>query len=156
MSNELLGVVFGLKKFRQYLLLRRFDLFCDHESLALFRSQKTLKGKDWRWCSLLEEYNYNHYYREGATMLVPDALSRAVETLVSAPGVEECVENMKGTQEEWSKVNVVGLNQVQVHYHETEEYKSLTECLTNEGRILDPNLACVSVLSRVDPEWRSN
>ena len=141
---ELLGVVFALKKFRQYLALVNFDLFCDHESLALFKSQQTLKGKDWRWASLICEYNFTHYYRKGETMLVCDALSRAVDSLTAAPGVEELLEKMK--LEDASAWSEVDLNKV---------------CLVapvQEGglRVVDARVHTASAMCSVDPNWRTS
>ena len=73
----MLAVIYALRKFRSYLLCRNFRLYSDHESLAKFQKQPDLKKRDWRWAELLSEYTYEHYYRPGPTMFVPDAISRA-------------------------------------------------------------------------------
>ncbi len=137
---ELLGVVFALKKFRQYLALQPFDLFCDHESLALFKSQQTLKGKDWRWASLIGEYNFTHYYRKGETMLVPDALSRAVETLQIAPGVEELLSTLKYEDASmWTDIDVAKICMLGV-----------------DKKVIDGRVFPVSTIASVDPDWRTS
>ena len=137
---ELLGVVFALKKFRQYLALIQFDLYCDHESLALFKSQDTLKGKDWRWASLISEFNFVHYYRKGETMLVPDALSRAVEEKREpVMGVEELVAGLK--KEDLSQWSSVDLDSV---------------CLrTADNRIIDARMCMIFPMAVVDTNWRT-
>ena len=137
---ELLAVVFALKKFRQYLALEKFDLFCDHESLALFKTQATLKGKDWRWASQIGDYNFTHYYRKGETMLVPDAISRAVDTLEEAPGVEEILESMKMEDASlWSEVDLD------------------TVCLrTKENKLIDVRMHSVFTMASINSEWRTS
>ena len=73
---------------------RTFRLYSDHESLSKFQKQPDLKKRDWRWAELLSDYSYEHYYRPGPTMFVPDAISRAFmgpdahPTGVLAPAIE--------------------------------------------------------------------
>ena len=77
-DQEMLAVIYALRKFRSYLLCRTLvRLYSDHESLSKFQKQPDLKKRDWRWAELLSDYTYEQYYRPGLTMFVPDAISRA-------------------------------------------------------------------------------
>ena len=76
-DQEALAVVYSLIKFRSYLYLSFFTLYSDHQSLQHFQDQRDLHKRDWRWQELMSEFNYEHRYRKGETMVVPDALSRS-------------------------------------------------------------------------------
>jgi len=76
-DQEALAVVYSLIKFRSYLYLSFFTLYSDHQSLEHFQDQRDLHKRDWRWQELMAEFNYEHRYRKGETMVVPDALSRS-------------------------------------------------------------------------------
>jgi hypothetical protein len=78
-DREALAVVWALRKLRSYLLLRPFVLFSDHESLAGFKTQASLKGKDWRHQEIIGEFDFQQRYRRGELLLAPDALSRAFD-----------------------------------------------------------------------------
>ena len=92
-DREALAVVFALGKCRSYLLLRPFILYSDHESLAHFKNQPKLKNRDWRWQEIMCEFDFEHRYKRGAEMEVPDALSRAYPTV-----------NRTNTGEAWKTV----------------------------------------------------
>ena len=53
-DQEMLAVIYALRKFRSYLLGRTFRLYSDHESLSKFQKQPDLKKRDWRWAELLK------------------------------------------------------------------------------------------------------
>ena len=79
-DQEALAVVYSLIKFRSYLYLSFFTLYSDHQSLQYFQEQRDLHKRDWRWQELMSEFNYEHRYRKGELMVVPDALSRSFGT----------------------------------------------------------------------------
>ena len=106
-SQEMLAVIFALKKYRSYIALTHVHVFSDHESLAGFLTQPSRCARDARWQSLLGEFRFTQFYRAGAEMLVADALSRATEDLTSPPGVMDFIEQHSYPSEKsWSSVDL--------------------------------------------------
>ena len=75
--KELLGVIYGLKQYRQFLLAREnFVIRTDHAALtSLMRTPEPL-GQQARWLDLLAEYNFQIRHRAGVAHRNCDALSR--------------------------------------------------------------------------------
>ena len=57
-EREALGVIFALKKFRHYLLCKKFKLYTDHEALKHVLNMKDPHGRIARWLSLLTEFDF--------------------------------------------------------------------------------------------------
>ena len=78
--KEFLGVVFGLKKFRQHLLGRPMVVRTDHAALThLLRTKERTKepiGQQGRWLDLLGEFQLTIQHRPGPVHSNSDALSR--------------------------------------------------------------------------------
>ena len=77
-EGEMLGVVFGIKKFHHYLYGRKFNVECDHKPLQHIR-QKNLTLAPPRLRGMLRsvaDYDFTLLYRPGKEMVLPDALSR--------------------------------------------------------------------------------
>ena len=81
-DREALAVTWALLKCKPYLLMKKFVLYSDHESLAGFKVQPGLKNKDWRHQEFVGEFDFEQRYRQGALMVAPDALSRAFDNRV--------------------------------------------------------------------------
>jgi len=92
-DREALAVVWALRKCRPYVALRPFILYSDHESLAGFKVQPGLKGKDWRQQEFIGEFEFEQRYRKGALLVAPDALSRAFDDRVQSSSVWHEVEH---------------------------------------------------------------
>ena len=80
-EKEALAIVFGIKKFHQYLYGRRFTLVTDHQPLTtIFGPKKALPtlaaARIQRWALLLSAYNYEVKYRSTMEHTNADALSR--------------------------------------------------------------------------------
>ncbi|KAM7286060.1 uncharacterized protein ISCGN_032945 [Ixodes scapularis] len=80
-DKEGLAVVFGVKRFHQYLAGRDFTVVTDHKPLlGLFNTEKrvpeVLSPRMLRWILLLGAYNYRIQYRRGEDNSNADALSR--------------------------------------------------------------------------------
>jgi len=74
--RELLGVVFGLRKFRQHLLGRRVVVRTDHAALThLMRTPEPI-GQQGRWLDFLAEFDLEILHRAGKNHSNSDALSR--------------------------------------------------------------------------------
>lgn len=74
--KELLGVIFGLKKFRQFLLAREIVIRTDHAALTHLQRTREPIGQQARWLDLLSEFNFVIQHRPGESHRNSDALSR--------------------------------------------------------------------------------
>lgn len=80
-DKEALAIMFGLKKFRQYLLGRRFVIFTDHKPLlGIFGRNKPIpelvSNRMLRWALTLNTFDYELKHRPGKNMGNADSLSR--------------------------------------------------------------------------------
>jgi len=73
--REFLGVVFGLKKYRQHLLGRPIIVWTDHAALAYLMSMPEPVGQQGRWLDLFGEYDITIQHRPGRVHGNSDALS---------------------------------------------------------------------------------
>ena len=74
--QELAAVVFGLKRFRQYLLGRRVLVRSDHAALTYLRRAKEPVGQQARWLDFVEQFDITVQHRSGSANRAADALSR--------------------------------------------------------------------------------
>src|SRR5271165_5486209 len=74
--KELLAIVFGLKKFRPFLLGRKFLLRTDHAALTSLLKTPEPVGQQARLLDLLAEYTLDVQHRVGKQHINADALSR--------------------------------------------------------------------------------
>ena len=82
--KELLAVVTFVRKFRQYLLGRRFRIRTDHAALQWLKRTPEPIGQQARWLEILEEYDYEIIHRAGTQHGNADALSRRDINQISA------------------------------------------------------------------------
>ena len=80
-EREALALLFGVKKFHQYLSGRAFTILTDHKpSVSLLGENKGVplmaSGHMQRWAIMLSGYQYKLRYRPGTTNANSDALSR--------------------------------------------------------------------------------
>ena len=80
-EKEALAIIFGIKKFHQYLYDRKFTLVTDHQPLTTIfgpkRALPTLAAAHIQWWAiLLAAYNYEVKYRLTKEHTNADALSR--------------------------------------------------------------------------------
>ena len=76
-----MAIIFGLKKFHQYLYGRKFAIYTDHKPLSyLFDSTQTVpqiaSAHLQRWALTLSAYSYSIEYKAGRSNGNADALSR--------------------------------------------------------------------------------
>ena len=74
-EQECLAIVESLKRFRHYLIGRKFEIYIDHKPLEWLQTQKAI-GRLWRWDVLIQEYDFDIKYRMGRENTNADALSR--------------------------------------------------------------------------------
>ena len=81
LEREALALVFGVRKFHQYIYGRHFSLVTDHKPLeSLFYKKKATQpmaaARTQRWALTLAAYNYSIEYKPGPEHANVDALSR--------------------------------------------------------------------------------
>ena len=81
LDKEALAIVYGVKKYHQYLYGRQFEIKTDHKPLTrIFHESKGIpsmaSGRIQRWALLLAAYDYHIRYRQGKANANADALSR--------------------------------------------------------------------------------
>jgi hypothetical protein len=78
---ELAEIVHALRKWRHYLMDKRFELRTDHNGLKYLFDQLTLNARKIRWLEFLCEYEFDIKHIKGKENKVADALSRKVHKL---------------------------------------------------------------------------
>ena len=81
LEKEGLAIIFGVKRFHQYLFGRHFTIVSDHKPLHhLFRETNTVltlaSGRIQRWALTLGAYNYSIVYKAGKLHANADGLNR--------------------------------------------------------------------------------
>ena len=74
--KELLAIVWGINRCRQYVYGRHFKLYTDHKALTYLFTQKHLNYMLLNWLDTLLDYDFKVIHRPGIDMLLPDTLSR--------------------------------------------------------------------------------
>lgn len=80
-EKECLAVIMAVEKFRPYIEGAKFTIITDHASLLWLKNLKDPSGRLSRWALRLQHYDYVLIHRKGKLNVVPDALSRSVETI---------------------------------------------------------------------------
>ena len=82
---ELTAIIFGLQKYRYYLLGRPFEIQCDHKALTFIQSIRKPSPMLARYIEVLSEYNFTISYLKGKHNYLADALSRNVCKIQGCP-----------------------------------------------------------------------
>lgn len=77
-EKELIGVLFGIEKFRSYVEGTHFVVETDHSSLLWLTKLSNPSGRLTRWAVTLSQYDFTIKHRKGSSNIVADALSRCV------------------------------------------------------------------------------
>ena len=89
-EKELLIVVFGLDKFRAYLIGAPIVIFTDHSTLKYLVNKKDSKARLIRWILLLQEFNLEIRDKKGVENVVVDHLSQiSMEHIPESPPINE-------------------------------------------------------------------
>ena len=78
-EKELLAVLFGINKFRYYLIGQKFMLEVDHQPLVYLSKFKGNNSRLLRWALSLQSYDFRIVHVKGSENLGADYFSRAVE-----------------------------------------------------------------------------
>ena len=86
-EQECLAIVESLKRFRHYLIGRKFQILTDHKPLEWLANQKSI-GRLWRWAVTIQEYEFTIKHRKDQENSNADALSR----LYNPTSIEEDID----------------------------------------------------------------
>ena len=89
LEKEGLAIIFGVKRFHNYLFGRKFSIESDHQLLSyLFNETKgisqTASSRIQRWALTLSAYQYTIRHKPGATLSNADTLSRLPQPTTSS------------------------------------------------------------------------
>ena len=73
-------MIYAVKKFRHYLLGKKFSFMVDHHSLLYLVNQPLVTDRVARWIMILLEYDFEVVYIPGKRQIVADYLSRDTNT----------------------------------------------------------------------------
>jgi len=79
-ERELLAIVFGCKKYRNYILGHTTHLLTDHQALTFLNSCRLLNGRLMRWSIQIQEFNLQIKYIAGKDNIGADTLTRYTQT----------------------------------------------------------------------------
>ena len=114
LEKEALGIVFGFKRFRQFLAGRHVELYTDHKPLIfIFKPDAgvphTALQRIQRWSLYLANFNYSVSHRPGKKNFQADSLSRSPQPANVNPDAE--VEAVQKFHIEKAPVDVVKVRQ---------------------------------------------
>ena len=106
-EREALALIYGVKKFHQYLWGREFTLQTDHKPITTFFGKKkgippTTAGRLQRWALILMDYSFHIEYKSTAVFGNADGLSRL------PAGPDRCFD-----RQNYGKINMTELLQVE-------------------------------------------
>jgi hypothetical protein len=78
---KLESIVHAFRKWRHYLMGKKFELRIDHNGLKYLFDQPTLNARQSRWLEFLSEYDFDIKHIKGKENKVVDALSRRVHEM---------------------------------------------------------------------------
>lgn len=81
-EKEAYAALICLRRFAPFLLYKKFRLESDHSALLWILRQKEAKGRIGRWIIEFQQYEFDLVHRPGREMVVPDALSRNVSSVM--------------------------------------------------------------------------
>jgi len=97
-KKELLGGVYGLKKYRQHLLGREIVVRTDHAALMFLKKMLEPIGQQGRWLDLLSEYIIEIQHRPGCTHSNSDALPRRPCERSGGKECQQCLRTIAGSK----------------------------------------------------------
>jgi hypothetical protein len=141
---ELETIVHALKKWRHYLMGKRFELRTYHNGLKYLFDQPNLNARQSRWLEFLSEYDFDIKHIKGKENKVVDALNKRVHEL-HATTINMCQSDLKGRISEASKSDLHYMELVEKLQQgnlqqKIEDYKlGIDEILMYRNKIYVPN-----------------
>lgn len=84
-EKEVLAAVFALKKWRTYLLGRRFHILTDCRAMIYIHTCRLLTPRVTRWALALQEYDFAVHFIKGKENIIADVLSRYPNFRLATP-----------------------------------------------------------------------
>lgn len=155
-DREFLALVWGIKKFRQYLYGRNFECRTDHKPLLAMLKSSPSNSRHARYLQQLEEYNFQLNYIPGKENVIADALSRLdtpsqedePKKYSQASDSETCVLRSCSTAIQTTRKSVVPEDQVLSTIRRHHEYGHLGVMKTHSS-ILNSNMWFPCMFSRI-------
>jgi hypothetical protein len=132
---ELAAIVHALRKWRHYLMGRRFELRTDHHGLKYLFEHPTLNARQRRWLEFLCEYDFDIKHIKGKENKVVDALSRKVHEL-HAKTISMYITNIKDRILEATSVDLQYRDLVAKLQQSERPQKRESYTLENDGLLL--------------------
>lgn len=130
-EKEALGIIYGISKFEQFLLGRKFELFTDHRPLvSIFNPSKALpmttQNRLYRWSIRLMSFNYVIKYKSTKEHGNADGLSRL-----------PCGPDPEFTTPDEQTVNAIAQNTIQLQPLSKQKLKEATRNSTLFQQIMN-------------------
>lgn len=131
-ERELIGIIFGIEKFRGYVEGTGFTVITDCASLQWLHRLREPTGRLSRWCLRLSQFTFDVQHRPGTQNVVPDALSRQVsflqtQSLIPDEWYLQTIEKILDSPDDYPDFRVEG----------QALYKYLPSPLPNESNLSD-------------------
>jgi hypothetical protein len=145
---ELEAIIHALRKWRHYLMGRRFELKIDHNGMKYLFDQPNLNARQSRWLEFMCEYDFEINHIKGKENKVAYALSRRVHEL-HATTISMCQTDIKSRIMEVANVDLQYKELVAKLQHgkmpqKMEIYKLETNgILLYKNKIFVPNVQCL-------------
>jgi predicted S18 family serine protease len=139
---ELAAIVHALKKWRHYLMGKKFDLRTDHNGLKYMFYQPTLNVRKIIWLEFLSEYDFDINHIKGKEKKVVDSLSRRVHEL-HATSINMYQTDVKGIILEAAKSYLKYMESVTKLQQDKTQQKIEEYELVMDGILLYRNIVCV-------------
>ncbi|KAL4362235.1 hypothetical protein GQ457_04G035160 [Hibiscus cannabinus] len=149
-NREMYAITQAVRKWRQYLLGRKFVIITDQKSLRELTAQTIQTPKQQRWLSRLIGYNFEIRYRPGKMNAAADALSRETSAVLMALtrttwGIIEDIR--KASEQDEALLHI--RDQLQNRNSQYQDYDYQCGLVLHRGRIVVPNeIALRSLLLR--------
>lgn len=135
-EKELLAIVWGFRKFKNYLLGRKVVVYSDHKALCYIQECKLYHDRLTRWAMFLQQFDYTVHYIKGNENLIADALSRLPVGGGDDSGGTDLEKNfrimyMKGVKEEKDIVRIC--SQLRRNQNQDDNWKLVKSYLGKKG-----------------------
>lgn len=122
---ELLGIIFALVKFDQYLTSDRFVLYTDHRALTYLFTQKHMNNMIINWFDKIMRYNFKIVHVPGIKNTMADALSRTEEISLAALSAEHLLRDKIDPKDETARSELVKKAHRFGHFGEDAIFKKI-------------------------------
>ncbi|XP_024963751.1 uncharacterized protein LOC112504018 [Cynara cardunculus var. scolymus] len=142
-EKELMAIVLAIKKWRLYLLGKKFVVRTDQQSLRFLLEQRVVEPEYHKWASKLLGYDFSIVYKSGSSNQAADALSRKIDSVELANMVNFTWRNWDDLKQE-----IIGdsfLNRIKddlsLEKAEHKGFEIQQDLLLYKGRLVIPRLS---------------